>query len=188
MRHDWNSLLHADPSVEPVTNRTTARWPHADVLLSYLRDYAAAQDAAGRISYNSTVVSVSPVVRTEGEDACLARRRRFVMGIQRSVGEPTVAAGTSLTVGCGVIVMATGLGDPNVPLATVDGVEHATLYRDLPSTGESFQGQTVAVLGGGNAAFETTDALAPFVAYVHLWKGRRGRVTPEPSSFVSWES
>ena len=37
LRHDWNSLLD-NPDVEPMTNRTEDRWPHADVLAEYLRE------------------------------------------------------------------------------------------------------------------------------------------------------
>ena len=32
MRHDWNSLLGQESIVAPVTNRTRAKWPHADVV------------------------------------------------------------------------------------------------------------------------------------------------------------
>ena len=39
-------------------------------------------------------------------------------------------------------------------------------------TGEPFEGQSVAVLGYGNAAFETANALAPYVNYVHVVPGR----------------
>ena len=186
LRHDWNSLLGADPSVAPVTNRTAARWPPADVLLSYLRDYASAQEAAGKIAYNVTVVSISPFASRSTESGC-SRRRRFLLTLDR---RDVARRPTRATAVCSVVVMATGLGEPNVPTSTVDGVEHATLYRDLPPTGESFQGQSVAVLGAGNAAFETADALAPYVAYVHVWKkGRRARAqTADPLSFLSWES
>ena len=47
MRHDWNSLLGND-ACPPVTNRTTARFPHADVIVDYLREFARPQEAAGR--------------------------------------------------------------------------------------------------------------------------------------------
>lgn len=48
LRHDWNSLLDND-DVEPMTNRTEERWPPADVLVEYLKDYAKPQEAAGKI-------------------------------------------------------------------------------------------------------------------------------------------
>ena len=44
-------------------------------------------------------------------------------------------------------------------------------YEDLPTDGRPFERKTVAVLGLGNSAFETADALAPFVNYVHTFPG-----------------
>jgi hypothetical protein len=38
LRHDWNSLLEAPKGVLPITERTSRRWPHADVLVEYLRE------------------------------------------------------------------------------------------------------------------------------------------------------
>jgi hypothetical protein len=48
MRHDWNSLLDAGADVAPVTARSTQRFPDAGVLVDYLQDFAAAQEAARR--------------------------------------------------------------------------------------------------------------------------------------------
>ena len=54
----------------------------------------------------------------------------------------------------------------------VQGIEHTLGYEGLNETGEGFERQAVAVLGLGNAAFETADALAPYVNDVHLIPGR----------------
>ncbi|CAK0872182.1 unnamed protein product [Prorocentrum cordatum] len=44
MRHDWNSLLGSDAAgVRPVTERSDELYPHANVLVEYLREYAAEQ-------------------------------------------------------------------------------------------------------------------------------------------------
>ena len=219
LRHDWNSLLDAEANVAPVTNRSTARWPPADVLLQYLKDYAAEQEAAGRIAYRSNVIAIGPHPLSDAESDSTSSHtdsasdseqkphddstmhtcrlsRRFKLTVAQSVVESDDNMRNhdgnvklmNISVGCGVVIMATGLGDPNTPTGSVDGVEHAMLYRDQPRTGESFEGLSVAVLGGGNAAFETADALAPYVAYVHLWKGRAPKARQPRSSFVSWES
>ena len=42
----------------------------------------------------------------------------------------------------------------------------------------------VAVFGLGNAAFETANALAPVVDYVHVFPGRKAASLP----LVSWET
>ena len=41
MRHDWNSLLDSD--VAPMTQRSEVRFPPADTLVDYLRDFAEEQ-------------------------------------------------------------------------------------------------------------------------------------------------
>ena len=65
----------------------------------------------------------------------------------------------------------------------------------------------MAVLGWGNAGFETADALAPYANYVHLLPGRErartkpqqnnaldgveallGQTNPDRHDLVSWES
>jgi hypothetical protein len=102
-----------------------------------------------------------------------------------------------------------------MPATHTEGIEHTIGYEDLPPTGESFEGQAVAVLGMGNGAMETADALGPYVNYVHLFAGRGPpgdllgtEANPEPligkgvlptvaegggkgkdqHTFVSWES
>ena len=38
-----------------MTERTKDRWPAADILVEYLKDYAKAQEADGKIQFNTTV-------------------------------------------------------------------------------------------------------------------------------------
>ena len=65
--------------------------------------------------------------------------------------------GPVVDVACNVVIMANGLWVPNkVPL---EGIELATGYEELPSTGESFENKAVTVLGMGNAALETANAM-----------------------------
>lgn len=65
--------------------------------------------------------------------------------------------GPVFNVACSVVIMANGLWVPNkLPL---EGIEHATGYEELPSTGESFENKAVTVLGMGNAALETANAM-----------------------------
>ena len=148
LRHDWNSLLD-HPSIALMTNRSEDRWPHADVLVTYLRDFAKAQDAANTIRYNAAVQTVARHMH----DA-------FLVTLASS-GEAHV---------CAKVVVATGLV-PRVP-TNIDGIELAAGYEDLPETGRSFEGKAVLVLGMGNAAMETADALSPFTSYTHVIPGR----------------
>lgn len=145
MRHDWNSLLsdpsHAaaraggpawpasstDPSLT-LTAATASGWrlfrnysseyyPHADALVSYLRDWAAGlpppPGAAGgsrhpwaplRVLYNTSVSAVAalPQPPPSAPPAAPPRPpRRFRVSL---------ANGSSLT--CAFLVLATGLGEP----------------------------------------------------------------------------
>ena len=171
-RHDWNSLLDSD--VKPITERTKERWPRKEVLTEYLGDFAKEQVDAGRISFGTTVKRIS---RAEGG--------RFTMELvqQESTDEES-------SVACTLVIMATGLSQPNVPEKLV-GVEHTELYDDLPEDQEKFEAKKVgelttsnlhhtsilrmyrrillvvaAIFGLGNAAFETANAMAAYVDFV----------------------
>jgi cation diffusion facilitator CzcD-associated flavoprotein CzcO len=177
MRHDWNSLLDAPPGVAPVTNRTQDRWPRREVLAGYLRDFAAPQEAAGFISYGVEVESIlrdwartPPNWKGPGKAP-----GGLVLGLRR--------AGENSRARCHVVVVAAGLATPNRPEGMV-GLELTTQYAELPEDGAGFEGQKVAVFGLGNAAFETADALAPHVDYVHVFPGRGRARLP----LVSWET
>lgn len=64
-------------------------------------------------------------------------------------------------------------------------------YEELPETGKPFEGQRIAVLGSGNAGFETANALAVHAAYVHMWAARlplHGVGERDKHDFLAWES
>lgn len=140
MRHDWNSLLEND-EVAPMTERTHDKWPHADEVVRYLRDFASVSRNAGRIAFNTTVRAVE---RAESNTFTL-----HVHDHQR--------------VQCDDVVVATGVG---VPRTLEVGESLVFGYEDLPPV-EHFDGHHVAVLGNGNAAFETVEGLGNH-AYVTL--------------------
>jgi len=162
-RHDWNSLLGSD--VAPVTNRSKQRFPHADVLVQYLRSFAKEQEDAGTIVYG---VNVQRIARDSG-DLVL----NVTMGDSHGV------------LRCAALVMATGVGLPNMPAALLaNGWDKAIRYADMPSSSassnyeeyEQFAGKRALVVGLGNAGLETADALASYAAYVHLIPGREGKI------------
>ena len=151
-----------------MTARTAERWPPADILVDYLKDFAQEQDAAGRIVYNSSVAKISRATDTStGTGTTPASEPFDVTVIDTTEG----SAANTRVVRCGAVVNAAGIAVPNIP-TTLSGIEHTDGYEDLPETGEGFERQSVAVLGFGNAAFETADALAPYANYVHLMPGR----------------
>lgn len=130
--------------------------------LPSLKDFGAKQERAGKIEFDSNVVKISRRRRTAdsktGATTEEAADMHFVLTVNH---EPSLEVGgrargetgslpTRREVVCKVVVMATGLSLPNAP-TSVDGVEHTLGYESLPPTGESFEGQSVAVLGLGNA-------------------------------------
>ena len=171
MRHDWNSLLDVRPNetmARPVTERRKALFPDADVLVEYLRDFAAEQE--DHVHYNVAVKAID-------RDAALDR---FSLSIQRqnSPGEELVH--------CRCVIVATGLWTPNSANKAVDGVEYLDGYEDIPETGEAYEGKTVVVLGMGNAAMETATAALPYAAETHVFA--RTRPLPQGGKGIRFAS
>jgi len=173
-----------------MTNRTRDRWPHADVLVAYLRDFAKTQEASGKVRYGVTVDSIARDSIEVSGGACppgTADVPGFVLDISDggvgTVNATSEAASRRQQLHCAYVIMATGLATPNVP-ATIPGIELATGYEDLPADSTRFEGKSILVLGMGNAAFETANALSPHVNYVHTFGSR----PKPPHSVFSWES
>jgi hypothetical protein len=183
-----------------MTNRTKKRWPAAVVLADYLRDYARPQEVAGNILYRRTVGKISRI-RRGGAPSSAAHSpppsdartappgvrgqrwpARFELVVSTASADGQVRSGVAH---CGVVVVATGLGVPNVP-PQIHGIELSIGYEDLPPTGQPFEGKSVAVIGLGNAAFEAADTIGIYSNFVHLFAGRKHRRTA--NTFLSWES
>ena len=172
MRHDWNSLL--ETSVPPVTSRTEDRFPLADVLVDYLRDFAAEQEAEGRIAYGTEVTKIK-----RGQDG-----QSFSLKLSSRGGFGAVETTTS----CGCVVIAQGLQLPSIPdgwdEVKSDGRTLTQGYEELPSHGRDYENRSVAVFGMSNDAFEAADAIAPYAQYEHVFRASTQKQTP----LVSWES
>lgn len=166
-----------------MTSRTKERWPQADILVKYLRDYAAPQEVGLKIKYNTTVTNVE---RADGVAQPGHADSKFHDGFLLTTEH---SSGKTSRTDCGVVIMASGIDIPNVP-SNVDGIEHAIGYEQLPKTGEKFEAETVAVFGYGNAAFETVDSISSHANYVHMFGGRTNseRFAKDTHQFVSWES
>ncbi|WP_155059300.1 NAD(P)-binding domain-containing protein [Streptomyces blattellae] len=140
LRMDWNSLLSDDP--ELLFTRYSERYfPRADDLVRYLADFA---DRTGvRVEYGTEVVQVS---RTD--DAF------------------TVLDHTGRTWRARRLVVATGVSRLNVP--PIPGIELAERYDEFDTDPASFTGRRVLIVGKGNSAFETADALMEKAAVIHV--------------------
>jgi len=154
LRWDWNSLL-GDAPADRFGALTRDYFPDADDLVRYLEGYAARHRL--RIRYRTRVVSIDrpePGGPFHLEDASgLVHRARR-------------------------LVVATGVAREHVP--AIPGVEHAEGYADMPTDPAGFAGQRVLILGKGNSAFETANALTPTASAIHV-------CSPEPLEHA-WRS
>jgi thioredoxin reductase len=140
LRMDWNSLLSDDPDLL-FTRYTERYFPQADDYLRYLRDFA---DRLGlNVRPRTRVVAVA---REDGgfavtdQDGGVHRGRR--------------------------LIVATGFGAPYLP--PVPGIELAEPYTEVSVDPADFTDQRVLIIGKGNSAFETADALTEQAAVIHL--------------------
>ncbi|WP_439657966.1 NAD(P)-binding domain-containing protein [Lentzea sp. HUAS TT2] len=139
LRVDWNSLLSDDPDLL-FTGYTPRYFPNADDMVRYLGDFAVKNDLP--IRYDTKVVSV-----TRPDD--------FVVRDQHGV-----------TYRAKRVIVATGVSKQYVP--DIDGVEHAEPYYDVSVDPQDFVNQKVLIIGRGNSAFETADALVETASVIHV--------------------
>ncbi|HEX7303760.1 NAD(P)-binding domain-containing protein [Lentzea sp.] len=139
LRVDWNSLLSDDPDLL-FTTYTPRYFPNADDMVRYLGDFAVKNDLP--IRYDTRVVSVTRpddfVVRDQHGSTYRAKR----------------------------VIVATGVSQPHVP--DIEGAEHAEHYYDVSVDPQDFVGKKVLIIGRGNSAFETADALVETASVIHV--------------------
>ncbi|GIM94942.1 NAD(P)-binding domain-containing protein [Paractinoplanes toevensis] len=138
LRLDWNSLLAEDAPL--FTGYTGRYFPDADVMVRYLADFAAKTGV--KIRYNARVTRI----RKDGDE--------FLV----STGEEDLRAKK--------IIMATGVSRMNIP--EIPGIEHAERYDTMDTDPDGYTDQRVLILGKGNSAFETADALIETTTLIHV--------------------
>ncbi|HWU08187.1 MAG TPA: FAD-dependent oxidoreductase [Streptomyces sp.] len=140
LRMDWNSLLSDDPKLL-FPQYSERYFPHADDFVRYLADFA--ERTGVRVEYGTEAVRIS-----------------------RADGVFTVLDRTGRTWRARRLVVATGVSRLNVP--PVPGIELAERYDTFDPDPASFTNQRVLVIGKGNSAFETADALMEKAAVIHV--------------------
>jgi thioredoxin reductase len=139
LRWDWNSLL-CDDSALRFTNYSGSYLPSADTMCAYLRDFAERLGLAVR--YGARALRIRRAGGFLVDDASGARTR------------------------CRCLIVATGCSRPHVP--AIAGIESAEGYGEVSVDPQQFVGQRVLVIGKGNSAFETANALVETAAAIHL--------------------
>jgi len=138
-RWDWNSLIGEDEAF-CFANYSKRYFPDADDLVRYLEDYARHYDL--EIAYNTDVTRV--------------RKEKKAFIVETSTG--TFRART--------LIVATGVPKLNIP--SIPGIEYMETYTEMDLDPMSFANQRVLIIGKGNSAFETADALIETAAAIHL--------------------
>jgi thioredoxin reductase len=136
LRWDQNSLLGDGPRFTALSARY---FPPADVMVTYLNDFAARHGL--RVQYETDVLNVTR------PDQFRVETTRGVWSAER-------------------VIVATGLTADNVP--AIPGIEHTESYREMSTNPEEFRGKRILIVGKGNSAFETADNLVESAAVLHL--------------------
>ncbi|MFI5913142.1 NAD(P)-binding domain-containing protein [Dactylosporangium sp. NPDC051541] len=139
LRSDWNSLLSDDP--ELLFKHYSRRYfPPAPDLVRYLADFADRLKL--RIAFDTRVTRVDRAGATFTVDA----------------GGETFTARR--------VIVATGVSQLYVP--PIPGAELAERYDTVSVDPDEFTNQRVLIIGKGNSAFETADALVETAAVIHV--------------------
>ncbi|XP_069087281.1 FAD-dependent oxidoreductase domain-containing protein 2 [Pleurodeles waltl] len=154
LRHDWNSLLSHDERLL-FTRYSQDYFPHADEMVRYLQDFSAGL----RVRHNTHITHVRL-----HKDPAAWNGHYFDLTNQDEQHYR-----------CSVLLVATGLGIPHqVPFP---GSEYAEGYESVSVDPKDFAGQTVLVLGRGNAAFETADNILGVTNFLHMLGRSRVRLS-----------
>eukprot|EP00757_Euglenozoa_sp_SAG-D1_P022576 gene22576-163_t len=149
MRHDWNSLLTHDFHGKSFPEYSKDYFPPADTYLEYLSDFA--RDHKLNIREKSDVKHLHKV---GGYFEIELAEKKYIAG---------------------VVLLATGKDVPNKPKPA--GGEHlVTGYEEFKVNPELYTDQEVLIVGAGNSAFETADALSGTAAFTHV--AYRGEKVP----------
>lgn len=147
MRSDWNSLLSDEKIRFPPY--TDDLYPAADLVVTYLNDFAKATDLKIRFGTEVTQIDKN-------------EHGHFVIATKTGDFE------------CEVLLLGTGPVTTVTPEG-IEGIEHTTDYRDQPRDLEFYRNKRVGIIGQGNSAFETADRLLGVAAYVNVLLKRPAR-------------
>ncbi|WAQ97521.1 FXRD2-like protein [Mya arenaria] len=125
--------------------------------LDYLRDYQ--QRLALNVQFNTEIRNVRKEVCEGAPDGHV-----YTMVDQRDVPYK-----------CGRLIIATGIGKPNIP--DIEGMDLVDGYEDMSLNKDDYEGQTVLILGRGNSAFETATHIYGSTNLIHMIARSRVRLS-----------
>jgi thioredoxin reductase len=139
LRWDWNSLLSESEEML-FKNYSKSYFPDADDLVRYLHDFADRFQL--NIQYSTKVIKIDKDDNFQIVDSC---------------GQVYL---------CKRLIIATGITKPYIP--SIPGIELAENYKDVSLDPQDFINQKVLIIGKGNSAFETADALIDTTSLIHV--------------------
>jgi hypothetical protein len=166
MRHDWNSLI-TDESAPLFSEFTEDYWPSADLYPRYLERFAEQRGLSAHLRLNANVTEV----RRDGPALpSSAVTEDFLIRTVPSGGDPN---GAATHYRCGAVIVATGRWTPKygegAPMPEWDGSENFEGYEGLNTDLDGYRNKSVLIVGGGNSAFETADAVSGVASFVHVF-------------------
>jgi len=170
LRHDWNSLLSDDETLK-FGRYSKDFFPDREDYVRYLNDFERKLDL--KVLHNVDVRNVRRTDTSRGSD-----------GQTQTNGANETDSSTMFAMedqhgfvySCRTLIIATGLGAPNIP-ANMVGLEWAEGYETVSVDPADFEGQSVLILGRGNAAFEVADRIYGSTNVVHLIGRSRVRLS-----------
>lgn len=147
MRHDWNSLLSDNEALQ-MRHYSKVMFPEADILVKYLTDFQRVH--AINVQFNTEVKNIYTV-----DNDTVQEGHTFVMNDQHENSYI-----------CRWVITATGFWKPNV--ANFPGHELVQGYESISTDPDDYEGKSVLILGHGNSAFETADAIYGATSLVHM--------------------
>ncbi|OWF55933.1 FAD-dependent oxidoreductase domain-containing protein 2-like [Mizuhopecten yessoensis] len=148
LRHDWNSLISHDESLL-FKHYSKEMFPHADALVQYLQDYH--KKLGLNVQFNSNMQNIRRVANDSSAGG-------HIYTMEDDKGNPYT---------CSKVIVATGIAEPNIP-KEVPGMEYADGYESVSINPDDFEGQSVLILGRGNAAFEVADSIYGSTNVIHM--------------------
>ena len=140
LRMDWNSLLSEHEDLL-FTRYSERYFPAADDFVRYLEDFATRTGA--RVEYDTAVTRIG----RDGDGFAVTDHKGRTRHARR-------------------VIVATGVSLPYIP--AIDGIETTERYDVFDTDPKPFTDQSVLIIGKGNSAFETADALMEHAAIIHL--------------------
>ncbi|XP_045212137.1 FAD-dependent oxidoreductase domain-containing protein 2-like isoform X2 [Mercenaria mercenaria] len=156
LRHDWNSILSDDEDLR-FTKYSKLMFPSADLILDYFRDYQ--QKLGLNVQFNTEIRNIKKEVCETATDGVI-----YTMNDQKDN-----------LYKCGRLIIATGIGKPNIP--DLVGMEYVDGYETMSLNPDDYEGQTVLILGRGNSAFETATHIYGATNLIHMIARSRVRLS-----------